>query len=129
MEQKKEKARGRAGRPRRENGRDQRGRRAGRQGLPQYEAREAGTLAGLPALRPPRGHGGQFLQELLPPVQGADALRLLSGGGGCVDTLLPVIKDFLKDPVANAEILASHKVDTAKYQQQAETENVKQEKK
>ena len=44
-----------------------------------------------------------------------------------VDTLLPVIKDFLKDPVANAEILASHKVDTAKYQQQAEAENVKQE--
>lgn len=44
-----------------------------------------------------------------------------------VDTLLPVIKDFLKDPVANAEILASHKVDTVKYQQQAETENVKQE--
>ena len=44
-----------------------------------------------------------------------------------VDSLLPVIKDFLKDPVANAEILASHKVDTAKYQQQAETENVKQE--
>ena len=36
-----------------------------------------------------------------------------------VDTLLPVIKDFLKDPVANAEILASHKVDTAKYQQQS----------
>ena len=44
-----------------------------------------------------------------------------------VDTLLPVIKDFLKDPVANVEILASHKVDTSKYQQQAETENVKQE--
>ena len=43
-----------------------------------------------------------------------------------MDTLLPVIKDFLKDPVANAEILASHKVDTAKYQQ-SETENVKQE--
>ena len=43
-----------------------------------------------------------------------------------VDTLLPVIKDFLKDPVANVEILASHKVDTAKYQQEA-TENVKQE--
>lgn len=44
-----------------------------------------------------------------------------------VDTLLPVIKDFLKDPLANADMLASHKVDTAKYQQQAETENVKQE--
>ena len=44
-----------------------------------------------------------------------------------VDTLLPVIKDFLKDPLANAEILASHKVDTSKYEQQAETENVKQE--
>lgn len=43
-----------------------------------------------------------------------------------VDTLLPVIKDFLKDPLANAEILASHKVDTSKYQQEAE--NVKQEK-
>ncbi|KAB3655242.1 DUF3945 domain-containing protein, partial [Phocaeicola vulgatus] len=50
------------------------------------------------------------------------------GAADAVDTLLPVIKDFLKDPVANAEILASHKVDTAKYQQQAETENVKQEK-
>lgn len=44
-----------------------------------------------------------------------------------VDTLLPVIKDFLKDPLANADMLAPHKVDTAKYQQQAETENVKQE--
>ena len=43
-----------------------------------------------------------------------------------VDTILPVIKDLLKDPLANADMLASHKVDTAKYQQQAETENVKQ---
>ena len=82
MEQKKKKQRGRAGRPRREDGRDQRGRRAGRQGLPQDEAREAGTLAGLPALRPPRGLDRQFLQELLPPVQGADTLRFLPGGGG-----------------------------------------------
>ena len=38
-----------------------------------------------------------------------------------VDTLLPVIKDFLKDPVANAEILSAHKVDTSEYQKQAET--------
>ena len=44
-----------------------------------------------------------------------------------VDTLLPVIKDFLKDPVANAEILSAHKVDTSEYRKQAETENVKQE--
>ena len=44
-----------------------------------------------------------------------------------VDTILPVIKDLLKDPLANADMLAPHKVDTAKYQQQAETENVKQE--
>ena len=44
-----------------------------------------------------------------------------------VDTILPVIKDLLKGPQANADMLASHKVDTAKYQQQAETENVKQE--
>ena len=44
-----------------------------------------------------------------------------------MDTLLPVIKDLLKDPLANADMLASHKVDTAKYQQQAETEIVKQE--
>lgn len=43
-----------------------------------------------------------------------------------VDALLPVIRDFLKDPVANAEILAAHKVDTSKYQQEA-TENVTQE--
>ena len=44
-----------------------------------------------------------------------------------VDTLLPVIKDFLKDPVANTEILSAHKVDTSEYRKQAETENVKQE--
>ena len=44
-----------------------------------------------------------------------------------VDALLPVIKDLLKDPLANADMLASHKVDTSKYEQQAETENVKQE--
>ena len=42
-----------------------------------------------------------------------------------VDTLLPVIKDFLKDPVANAEILSAHKVDTSEYRKQAETENEK----
>ena len=42
------------------------------------------------------------------------------------DAVLPVIKDLLKDPAANAEMLAPHKVDTSKYQQEA-TENVKQE--
>ena len=40
-----------------------------------------------------------------------------------VDSILPVIKDLLKDPLANADMLAPHKVDTAKYQQQ----DVKQE--
>lgn len=44
-----------------------------------------------------------------------------------VDAVLPVIKDLLKDPLANADMLAPHKVDTAKYRQQAETEDVKQE--
>lgn len=44
-----------------------------------------------------------------------------------VDAVLPVIKDLLKDPLANADMLAPHKVDTTKYRQQAETENVKQE--
>ena len=43
-----------------------------------------------------------------------------------VDAVLPVIKELLKDPLANADMLAPHKVDTAKYQQEA-TENVKQE--
>ena len=37
------------------------------------------------------------------------------------DAVLPVIKDLLKDPAANAEMLAAHKVDTAEYQKQAET--------
>ena len=36
-----------------------------------------------------------------------------------VDAVLPVIKDLLKDPVANAEILSAHKVDTSEYQKQA----------
>ena len=44
-----------------------------------------------------------------------------------VDAVLPVIKDLLKDPLANADMLAPHKVDTTEYQQQAETENIKQE--
>ena len=43
------------------------------------------------------------------------------------DAVLPVIKDLLKDPAANAEMLAAHKVDTSAYRKQAETENVKQE--
>ena len=37
-----------------------------------------------------------------------------------VDALLPVIKDLLKDPAANAEMLAPHKVDTLAYRQAAE---------
>lgn len=37
------------------------------------------------------------------------------------DAVLPVIKDLLKDPAANAEMLAAHKVDTSEYQKQVET--------
>ena len=37
-----------------------------------------------------------------------------------VEALLPVIKDLLKDPVANADLLAPDKVDTSAYQQVAE---------
>lgn len=47
-----------------------------------------------------------------------------------VEALLPVIKDLLKDPVANADLLASHKVDTSAYQQAEEqqaAEEVKRE--
>ena len=39
-----------------------------------------------------------------------------------VDALLPVIKDLLRDPAANAELLAPHKVDTSAYQQQAKAQ-------
>lgn len=39
-----------------------------------------------------------------------------------VEALLPVIKDLLKDPAANADLLAPHKVDTSAYQQQAEAQ-------
>ena len=47
-----------------------------------------------------------------------------------VEALLPVIKDLLKDPVANADLLAPHKVDTSAYQQAEEqqtTEEAKRE--
>lgn len=37
-----------------------------------------------------------------------------------VEALLSVIKDLLKDPVANADLLAPHKVDTSAYQQAEE---------
>ena len=47
-----------------------------------------------------------------------------------VEALLPVIKDLLKDPVANADLLAPHKVDTSAHQQAEEqqvTEEAKKE--
>ena len=47
-----------------------------------------------------------------------------------VEALLPVIKDLLRDPAANAELLAPHKVDTSAYQQAEEqqaAEEVKRE--
>lgn len=47
-----------------------------------------------------------------------------------VEALLPVIKDLLKDPAANADLLAPHKVDTSAYQQAEEqqtTEEAKRE--
>ena len=47
-----------------------------------------------------------------------------------VEALLPVIKDLLRDPAANAELLAPHKVDTSAYQQaegQQAAEEVKRE--
>ena len=46
------------------------------------------------------------------------------------DVLLPVIKDLLKDPAANAELLTPHKVDTSAYRQtekQQTTEETKKE--
>ena len=47
-----------------------------------------------------------------------------------VEALLPVIKDLLRDPAANAELLAPHKVDTSAHQQaegQQAAEEVKRE--
>ena len=46
-----------------------------------------------------------------------------------VEALLPVIKDLLKDPVANADLLAPHKVDTSAYQQAEEQQTTEEAKK
>ena len=46
-----------------------------------------------------------------------------------VEALLPVIKDLLKDPVANADLLAPHKVDTSAYQQVEEQQTTEEAKK
>ena len=46
-----------------------------------------------------------------------------------VEALLPVIKDLLKDPAANAELLAPHKVDTSAYQQAEEQQAAEEAKK
>ena len=46
-----------------------------------------------------------------------------------VEALLPVIKDLLKDPVANADLLAPHKVDTSAYQQAEEQQRRRRKKK
>ena len=46
-----------------------------------------------------------------------------------VEALLPVIKDLLRDPAANAELLAPHKVDTSAYQQAEEQQATEEAKK
>ncbi len=46
-----------------------------------------------------------------------------------VEALLPVIKDLLKDPAANADLLAPHKVDTSAYQQAEEQQTAEEAKK
>ena len=46
-----------------------------------------------------------------------------------VEALLSVIKDLLKDPVANADLLAPHKVDTSAYQQAEEQQTTEEAKK
>ena len=46
-----------------------------------------------------------------------------------VEALLPVIKDLLRDPAANAELLAPHKVDTSAYQQTEEQQAAEEAKK
>ena len=46
-----------------------------------------------------------------------------------VEALLPVIKDLLRDPAANAELLAPHKVDTSAYQQAEEQQTTEEAKK
>ena len=46
-----------------------------------------------------------------------------------VEALLPVIKDLLRDPAANAELLAPHKVDTSAYQQAEEQQAAEEVKK
>ncbi len=46
-----------------------------------------------------------------------------------VEALLPVIKDLLKDPVANADLLAPHKVDTSAHQQAEEQQATEEAKK
>lgn len=46
-----------------------------------------------------------------------------------VEALLPVIKDLLRDPATNAELLAPHKVDTSAYQQAEEQQTTEEAKK
>ena len=46
-----------------------------------------------------------------------------------VEALLPVIKDLLKDPAANAELLAPHKVDISAHQQAEEQQATEEAKK
>lgn len=46
-----------------------------------------------------------------------------------VEALLPVIKDLLKDPAANADLLAPHKVNTSAYQQAEEQQAAEEAKK
>ena len=133
----KEKRERRAGRPRREDGRNQRSSRAGQQGLSEDGSGKGGNPKTAPAkaehsqdfLRFDR-HGDMvdnFFRNFYRQCKEPTRFGFYRVAADMADAVLPVIKDLLKDPAANAEMLAAHKVDTSEYRKQAETENVKQE--
>ena len=53
-------------------------------------------------------------------MQGTETLRLLRVAADTVEQVLDVFKDLLKDPEANKDLLAPHRVDTEKYEKQEE---------
>ena len=103
--------------------------RTGRQRLSQEDTVESGALAGVFALDRHGDAIDNFFRNFYRQCKEPTRFGFYRVAADMVEALLPVIKDLLRDPAANAELLAPHKVDTSAYQQAEEQQAAEEVKK
>lgn len=111
---------GRSGRQGRADGRDRRRRGFETRRHAEHESRQTGTRTGVPALRPSWRRAGQLLLQLLPAMQRPQAVLVLPSNGGRYRKRAYGHERDAEKPDEYKEVLDAHRVDTAKYEQQAE---------